>query len=195
MQHADFIQDFPSRCRKLLEQGVEVFNEHEVTFMLMVAAAGVVIPVERLKRRESELKETDGAQFLKVKMNLQERQEEVLERHDLFWDSLSSIQYECREKPRDLQYVARGKLPSDFTFGKLLEILRHSLAHGNVYTVGEKNGHISKLTFGSSIAWRSTTYHLISMPVESFKRFLLAWFNYLAGFEFEQEMISSVEPL
>ena len=49
--YKDFVSDYPARCRDLLVSMEATADELElkVTFLLMVASAGFVVPLERLK--------------------------------------------------------------------------------------------------------------------------------------------------
>ena len=49
--YRNFIEDFPGRCRDILKIAIKptYLRGREVTLLLMVASAGLIIPYERLK--------------------------------------------------------------------------------------------------------------------------------------------------
>lgn len=197
--YRDFIEDFPSRCKDLLllahEQAAS--NDREVTLSLMVASAGFLVPFERLRGGGLYIQPTRGREtFPEPAANL----DHLL---DQPWaefgkpgaNSWATGPSQSPDKPMD-SWPELGNLqpPSQATtVAKILTIMRHALAHGNIYTRPTREKKIQAIIFVSRgenrRTGRLTPYEFVYVSPSDFRNFLLTWFDLIATWNISQEEI------
>lgn len=183
----DFVEDYPKRCHEVLTSlypNAEVL-EREVTLLLCIASAGLVTPFERLR---------DNPQHPHPSKN-----RKTFEKHCEWIDSLSKMTFQelqIEEKSswkfaklsnatflREVEHWELDKhhtLDASKSVSAVLTLLRHSLAHGNVYTKNE--GKLRRLAFVNHCDYNNPDkgFKCLSVSPGAFKVFLDWWFSNLA---------------
>ena len=202
--YQDIYSDFPLRCKTLwtrLEQSQRDDQEDlSVTTMLVIAAAGFVMPWENLKRdniggNDAEWKdhpsfkgvtELDYGKALKrlngefSKMIAESRL--TTSDGDVCWRFAT-----CEELRlvRDVAEYEAGSMldPRNTKVRELLRPLRNALAHNNICSFGVGKEKIQKLAFFSEIIEEiekkkvRTGWYVLSTDIKGFKIFLEEWFK------------------
>lgn len=184
--YRNFIQDYPARCRRLLQNYFENAKENdlEVTLLLNIASSGLIVPFARLtdKAHPSD----DAARFVEPKARL----DQVLKSRFL------SFQFRRDADPRSWRFGKLKELCGDpdawnldslkrvtdkEKVDDLVRILRNALAHGNIFTRGRP--HIETLVFLSRVEHKKPElgYRCITVSPLDFKKFVLKWLAALSS--------------
>jgi hypothetical protein len=192
MIYRDFFKDFPARCSEILTAYLPdaVKSEQEVTLLLCVAAAGIVIPHERLKKKTSSAstKIPHPAGDILHDPTAAEKYQSSLTSELILqvmkeWE-LGEITINWAEPPSWPCELPQGK--TDFT-GDVIETMRKALAHGNIWTEPDAQGKIDSIVFLSAKdnaqgGYREGTpvrFSYIKVGPEKFTAFLHAWLKLL----------------
>lgn len=179
--YKNFIIDFPSRCNELLKQMQTDgrMAHRNVTSMLAIAAAGFVIPFERLK---ADHPGRDKDSYEEVASQLKQLQEAPFIGSTLWPNDRGSWLYGDVPHPRlppdewpDLITPRFDFRPKTF---KTLNIIRNALAHGNIITTG---GTIRQIIFVSSKNRERTEFHFVAVSPKDFLILLTNWFIFLGA--------------
>jgi len=176
--YKNFVQNFPSRCRKLLRQKESNFDL-EVTQLIMVASGGLIIPRERLKSRHG-TDHPDVSKYPELAQSLQTEQERLL-RDSSFWPLIQgSARYMKKYRPAGIELSAEEDIPLDMTLEKFLDVIRNGLSHGNIFVAGPSE-QIASLTFGQTERGKRNTdhYEYVTLSVQDFRALLMQWFDLL----------------
>lgn len=187
--YSDFLaQDFGSRCNKLMERFFPCSQkaECEVTFLLAIAAAGLVIPHERISQKGHQPL-LDRKRFASCKKELEgclgKRLADVV---DCPWKG--GLLAKADWPPDDwgeLQNPAH--LEKQTTLFDVVTRLRNALAHGNIFTRPRAPGAIEDIVFvcgyPANEKKRATKHPLrfVLASPEALKEFLEYWFQMLAS--------------
>jgi len=195
--YENFVQDFPVRCNTLLEDNwiSASINDLEVTLMLATAAAGFVIPYERLRSSSDDHFARDRVKsFATAIWKLENiRFKNWVKQND--WEYISEI--DANIVKRDVEKWGgpnkRKPLSVEKTVGHVFNIVRNALAHGNIITyprrVEEKNPpQIEKILFLSKIRDKETgqlldKYNVVVVGPQGFALMLKKWFDELSNLE------------
>jgi hypothetical protein len=204
--YTDFIVDFPRRCRDILlfthEQALAV--DREVTLMLVIASAGLLVPYERLKTdgifvhpAGDDQKYTKAADELKQMLKQSFIDSPLWNSHMTSWSSgeLDSAAGDPQDWP-ELQNVA--PIPATQRVSNVLSVIRNALAHGNLYTKADYQLQIEALVFVSGGYNKKNKqmipYKYVFVSPSDFRQFLLNWFQFLEGLSIPQgDLLEVVE--
>lgn len=186
---APFAQDFAARCQDLLRNLYRpaVDRDREVTLLLAIAAAGLVVPYERLS----------GAVDQPV-MDRQAHQAETRALKKLLGETLGASRLigptlrdwaggrlASAEGDPDEWPELRNKTPLSESeeVTHVVACLRNALAHGNIVCRGAPR--IDSMVFVCgyrSVHPKAKTHPLryVAVPPDGFKRFLEQWFDTLS---------------
>lgn len=204
-----FIKDFPSRCEKLLnriEKGHKL-DDLEVTGLIMVASAAINIPYERLQpvkdnsipHPSSDVdKYSEAAQQFKQLLDSNFMGSDLYPNNTLDWKiaTLKSVE----GTPDDWKEKFE-KIDKDKSVSYILEIIRNSLAHGNIYTKAHNN-EIEEILLVSVQRQREQgklinkvqNYRCISLTPKAFSLFMDKWFKYFSELPLPEVMSFHYEP-
>jgi len=189
--YQNYTHDFPYRCRKLLEKAKthEFFKDHDVTFMLMVASAGLTVPYERL-RSDSQFEHPAGDRDIYPNASIV--LDDLLKQpflHSILWaDEARSWCYgglqSAKNDPDSWPELQTPQFIRNTTTVKdVLLIIRIGLAHGNIFTKSGFNNEIMALIFVSGGYDQKNNRYIplkyISVAPNDFYDFLVKWFNFL----------------
>lgn len=185
MQYYHFVKDFPGRCHQILERFEKNarLNGLEVTMMLSIAAAGIIIPFERfrLSNQKGPIKDRDKFRAARDRMDqLQNKQflgSELCQRDSEAW-SYGRLSSESGDPNRWKEWKNLEPLKSSIQIKEILHHLRNALAHGNICTLGDDE--IEAIGFIAQPVQDGPYYYLHVEP-DSFRIFLESWFTFLKG--------------
>jgi hypothetical protein len=177
----DFIHDFPARCRDVLEvaYGPAQAKDREVTLLIMTATAAFLVPFERLRAEEHPAQNRQLYPELARQLDFALR-EPFLESpfHDGdpgSWSvgKIDNPEASTQHKPLTNQTPA----------GQVLAIIRNSLAHGNLFTIGGRDLPIKALLFFSEDRKNGhrVGYKYVHVSPTDFHGFLVRWLAFLEG--------------
>jgi hypothetical protein len=186
--YRDFIHDYPSRCRRLLDEHFKNAqrNDLEVTLLLSVASSGLIVPYARLSEDAHPARDAD--RFAEAKTNLDELLDDDFLDSKL-WDTTDPKSWRFGEL-RDLSgdpdawHLDELKPVSGRKKARsIVKVLRNALAHGNVFTRGRP--HIDRLVFLSRRCQDNPErgYNCVVVSPADLKRFVLNWLETLGGVE------------
>jgi hypothetical protein len=179
--YTDFIHDFPARCRDVLElaYGPAQARDREVTLLIMTATAAFLVPFERLRAGEH------PAQDRQLYPELARQLDSALGKpflespfHDGGPRSWATGKIDNPEA--STQYKP---LTNQTPAGQVLAIIRNSLAHGNLFTIGGRNLPIKALFFFSENRKHGDRvgYKYVHVSPADFHGFLARWLSFLEG--------------
>lgn len=186
--YKNFVDDFPRRCREILEFAGKpaLFRGREVTLALMVASAGLVVPYERLKPDGGEIDHPSGdnKKFSAAADQLRTLLAEPFLSSEVWGTSASTWHFGKLESvtgdPDSWEGLrARQPIEADKTVGSVLRVIRNSLAHGNIFTFKNPIEAIIfiKASFNGKKEVRNYTF--VFVAPEDFQLFLEKWFDFL----------------
>lgn len=199
--YRNFIEDFPNRCRDLLLLAYEdaAAKDREVTLTLMVASAGFLIPFERLRNDGLYIQPSrDREKFPEVTQKLdqllvQPWKDSPFGKEGAGSWSTGPLKYPNAPVEGWAELINLQPLSLSTTVGNIVKIIRHGLAHGNIYTRPAAQGQIQAIVFVSGGENRNTgklkPYEFIHVSPADFRRFLLTWFKLLASWKVSQEEV------
>lgn len=193
--YRNFIEDFPRRCREILNFAGKpaLFRGREVTLALMVASAGLVVPYERLKPDGGEIDHPSGdnKRFADAAKNLRVLLETPFLMSDI-WRAPASTWHSGKLKslagdPDSWDGLRkRQPIQSDKTVGNLLRIIRNALAHGNTFTFKDPIEAIIFIKANVNDKKEVRDYSYLFVAPSDFQRFLENWFDFLAKLHIPQ---------
>lgn len=182
--YEDFVWDYPARCIDVLYKFYEhaKFEDREVTLLLMATAGGFVMPYERLKPGgKPELdRDTNKEQIKKLKNEL----EKPIKNSTAFGEIINKWCYGEPGEQHDEENVMRvaessKPINGGWKVSVAINIVRNSIAHGNVLAIRSPEGQIQDLVFASKISSKSSYVHLVKLTPDDLRDFLLSWFRLL----------------
>lgn len=190
--YKNFINDFPRRCREVLDFSEKSahLKRREVTLTLIVASSGFVIPYERLKPMHPS---GDNNTYSNAACDLRKLLDQPFKGSPLWSDSFSSWTggklRSISGDPDSWEDLGKRKpfLPEK-KVKTVLNIIRNALAHGNIFTF--KNP-IEALIFISCSYDNNNVvngYSFIYVEPKQFKEFLKLWFDFLETLDINQDV-------
>lgn len=195
----DFADEFPARCSEVLSAGIGAMRGRgrEVTFLLMVASSGFLMPFERLRPPETSGSAEHFLDDRGAHPEAADRLDELLGSPFLESTLASGFFGEwslAKVKPENLGGLqsrtgaAFRPISKDKQVVSVLKILRNALAHGNVLTRGEQA--IERIVFISELRSRSQDaamagrgvlqhYECLSTSPAALESFLREWLSFL----------------
>lgn len=181
--YVNFVHDFPSRCRGLLERyhGDSRIQGRDVTFMLSIASAGFIVPFERLKKQmEAEHQSNDREEHAQATKRFDKKTGGTFNTSTLFkdfsWKLHKMDGRNLRGNPKDWGLDSAKPLVPEKSCFTILKLIRNALCHGNIYTLSEKDDNeIEFLIFAAK--GNSDSTELLLVPQNDFSLFLDRWFE------------------
>ena len=197
-EYENLIQDFPQRCKNILEAFVKQAKEmdREVTLMLAVVSASLVIPYERLGDFENP--SGDAKKYFQAKSKFANEcgnkvfLDWVPGKESKSWKftelDLNAVNQSPASWLRNIQ-----PLPKEGEVGKVgyvLYHLRNAFAHGNIFTLAESK-QIKSLIFLCKRKNNNTVegYNLIEVLPEDLYVFLEKWIQFLASLNLSEPKV------
>jgi hypothetical protein len=199
--YKNFIDDFPCRCRDILNiaKRPALSRGRKVTLTLMVASAGLIVPYERLKPDIAwgDHPSGDRNTFADAAAKL-----ESLLGQPFMSSCLCTEAYPTWGVGKLLSVTGdpdsweglqrRRPMSKDKTVGGVLSLIRNALAHGNIWTQGNTIEAIIfvKRVFNNDNVVRH--FDFLSVAPYEFQHFLDGWFDFLIGLRISQEAVFGV---
>jgi len=180
--YREFTRDFPARCRDVLKmfRNQAQRSDREVTLLLMATSAGFVMPYERLSISKSNPQPLLDRGDLSAEIErLSNLLKETVKESDLLPDfkewSLGGLN-SAEGMPDTWPELSDPLSVRPLTPVKdIIRPLRHSLAHGNVYTRPDARGQIQDLVFISGGVSKNPLRYLLVSP-DRLAAFMDRWF-------------------
>lgn len=194
--YQNYIDDFPRRCRDILEfaRKPALFRGLEVTLVLMVASAGLVVPYERLKPDGGEIDHPSGdnKKFSTAAGQLRDLLAKSFLSSDLWHGSYATWHTgklkSVRGDPDTWDGLrSRKPLSADKTVGNILRIIRNALAHGNIFTFNSPIEGIIFIKANVSDHKVVRDYSFVFVGPKDFHQFLDQWFEFLTKLNIPQD--------
>jgi len=197
--YKNFVQDFPVRCKDILElaESQAIHQEREVTLLLVVTSAAIVVPYERLRSDGRFLHpSSDRGRFAEASTKL-----DALLTSKFLGSALWNQEGAQSWKHEKLKSVTgdpdawpgldkHKPINKDKLTRSILKIIRNALAHGNVYTQGDS---IKNLIFVSHVSDDRTQqikeWQCIQVSPNDFKSFLNQWFHFIEVLDIPQAVV------
>lgn len=207
--YVDFVQDFPARCSEVLKLTDSEANAsgREVTLMLMAAAAGLVVPWERLRtkqERESTRATPDGSRhppvakqprthptkdvdkYPQAAARLSKWLGENFKASPIWKRGLKSWKFgsatDVSKHPDEWPGFDQRRGPeSSKQIVSVVKTIRNALAHGSIYTRGKRS--IEEIVLFEE--WRPegigevAGYDYLTVSPQDFRILLETWFDLL----------------
>lgn len=188
-----FAQDFAGRCAELLNALAEPAQaiHREVTFLLTMAAAGLVVPHERLDggSRQPTL---DRKRYKTASDQLlaSSRRPFSLSLNPEDWSGgflASGV-----GKPDEWPELTFSPLPPEITVGALVLGLRHAIAHGNIFTWPSSPAQIHRIVFvcGYPNSVNHPLRYTATTP-EGLRAFLDHWFSLIRRLQAPADVVAA----
>lgn len=199
--YENFIEDFPRRCRDILDiAGRPALSRgREVTLILMVASAGFVVPYERLTPdgRWGDHPSGDRKRFADTAGKLESILRQPFTSSRL-WTETSSTWHSGKlvsvtGDPDSWEGLRKRRLISkEKQVRTILNVIRNALAHGNVWTL---QNPIEALIFVKRIIDDdkvAPTFSFVSVAPHEFRKFLENWFDFLKDLHISQQVVFEI---
>jgi hypothetical protein len=193
-KYQNFTSDFPHRCLELLDRahGLASASGREVTLLLMVASASLVVPFERLKpdTKYSSHPFGENKRFLRAAERLNELMSQKFIGSALCPTTASSwrLAKDVKAVEGDLdEWLPSAKLKAlskDREVASTLTLVRNALSHGSIHTIGDP---ITDLIFVKEVIGkhldnspRRIGFEVICVSYADFHDFVRAWITFLS---------------
>jgi hypothetical protein len=199
--YRDFIEDFPQRCRDILDitQKPALSRGREVTLTLMVASAGLVVPYERLKpdSRWGDHPSGDSKRFADAARKLESLLCQPFMSSRLCTETSSTWHggklVSVTGDPDSWEGLQRRRpISKDKKVGTILNVIRNALAHGNIWTLRDP---IEAIIFVKSVINNHEVvpcFSFVSVAPHEFRNLLERWFDFLVDLHIPQEVAFEV---
>lgn len=182
--YQDFVHDFPRRCRDLLVsfEVQAAAMDREITLMLAVTSAGLIVPYERMAAPNGH-PSGDRAQFHNTATALARLLRERFGATSLVGDGPGAWRVgrsdSLQGEPDHWQGFGQDKPADGKEAGTILRTIRNALAHGNIWTWGDP---IRELVFAREVRDQNGNrigYEYVRGSPQAFRGLLIAWFDIL----------------
>jgi len=187
--YTDFTSDFPRRCLEVLDTASAdaAANGREITLLLMVASASLLVPFERLKpdteysAHPSGDNKRYGAAAGQLKELLDKRfvGSELCPATKHSWQLAKEVQTVEGAMDSWLPKVKLKSLSASKQVGSTLTLIRNALAHGSIYATGDP---IKELVFVKEVLDKDRKrvgFDVLQVSHGDFKQFVRAWIAFL----------------
>jgi hypothetical protein len=209
---ANFVKDFPGRCEEILNKyGPSAITlGREVTLMLVVAAAGINIPHERLKKSDHPSRDRD--RFAEADRQFKDLRKSRFLGSALWEQAPGSWRYgripDDQGTADQWKSVTRrfdeydGSVPDSKAIktDAVLDGLRNALAHGNIFMFGDPIVEIMFLSrvdqpficekCKSAIDQQDKGYRVFVVSPDDFQNFLGRWFAFIRNLKLSEGLIA-----
>ncbi len=207
-KYENFIRDYPKRLKTILDTQYETAREQglEVTLMLTVASSGLIVPFERLKKRNVPHPTKDRERFEVAAERL-----DILMQEKPFWGSTLWPREVGTWKGGTLALTTLEKYPDDpmgwdeleraerikdnLRLESVLATIRNALAHGNIFVapssrrIGEIIFLSEKLEKNQNGVLERVRYNFLICSTNDFRDFMGFWFQFLENLPLPQDVI------
>ncbi len=199
--YKNFIDDFPSRCRDILNiaKRPALCRGREITLTLLVASAGLVVPYERLTpdSRWGDHPSGDRKTFAHAAGKLELLLSQPFMSSVLF-NKMNSTWYEGKVDSVNCDVDSWGGLRKRKPFSKdkrvstTLKVIRNGLTHGNIFTFGKSVQAIIFVSRNFNDIGVVRDFSFIYVAPQEFTQFLENWFDFLNELDIPQEVALAV---
>lgn len=209
--YRNFIADFPVRCTEILSTFYDVAktNDREVTLMLAVAAAALIVPYERLRlygndKKPHPYRDRDRPEFGIAKDGFDRLLKQPFLESSI-WCPKEPCSWQYGKVDKNLlrgdpdQWVPRAGHASvtvEQSCNDVLFVLRNALAHGNIWNLLEPGQteppQIAKLVFVRVPAKCQTAYFAAATP-KDFGALLKSWVEFLRANTLPKDVVEESE--
>lgn len=189
--YKNFVEDFPRRCRDILDfaRKPALSRGLEVTLSLMVASAGLIVPYERLKPdgRFGDHPSGDNKTFADAAIKLKLLLDEPFVTSRLWSQPNSTWQDGKLDSVKGYPETWEGlqkrrPISNHKKVSAILTVVRNALAHGNIFTFNSRENMIEgiifiKANFNEDSVIRN--YSFLYVAPKEFQQFLRSWFDFL----------------
>lgn len=199
-----FAKDFASRCRDLLDHfyAPARARDREVTLLLAVAAAGLVVPYERLLKTNGQ-PPLDRQRHQSASVELRQVLNKTLGESDLLDSTRDAWQGGLLESASGApdgwpELRVGNSLPDQTRVRDLVDSLRHGLAHGNIVTrPGGAHKLIERIVFicgypKDKPKSKDNPLRYVSVRPDDLKEFLQQWFDCLAALKVPRDVMADI---
>jgi hypothetical protein len=194
--YKNFIWDFSDRCNDILNdiEKRQFFRDREVTSMIAIASAGLLVPYERLKGKNHPSRDREKFEAAALKIDELTKNDfitSLLDGNPGTWrynelenelgDVDSWVQHSAPIACMDEIVPDRKKLKERKKSKYILGCIRNSLAHGNIFTLGENK--IEEIVLISKIYYERSELSVLIVSPSDFRRFLNKWFSFIKRIE------------
>jgi hypothetical protein len=201
--HVNFVKDFPKRCGLLFRQMGDHAKDsgREVTFMISIAASGIIIPYQRLSESNRYSAFDDRSKYAAAKEKFDSliatpfTQSQLLAgtRHDWRMGGLDYSPDESDNWPDMKQLQA---IPYNKTVDAVLKHVRDSISHGNIVTKGSESSEAKPdQPHPITAVWfchKKSNFGYLCVTPDAFGGFLEKWFAFCATLELPDGMLTDV---
>jgi hypothetical protein len=195
--YKNFVEDFPRRCRDILDLAGKpaLSRGREVTLTLMVASAGLVVPYERLKPDGGFIDHLSGdnKRFADAAAKLKSLLNDPF-MSSCLWNEASSTWHGGKlvsvAGDPDLWTGLRKRRPisKDKKVSTILNVIRNALAHGNIFTLNNPIEAIIFIKANMDVDKIARNYSFLSVAPQEFRKFLENWFDFLNDLHIPHEL-------
>lgn len=198
--YANYVQDFPSRCRQLLQLFDGKARQHgrEVTLLLSLTTSALIVPFERLRvDKDGKTHPFADANHQRASQQFQELMDQAFLTSRLALGLEGPLIYfkqgvEPCDHPEQWEAL---RLPTNVLSRtkqccSLLKLLRNALAHGNVFSAGRE---INQLVFLSRAYKDSADFNVLAMTPNDLRLILCNWIDFLSELKLPSEIQESAD--
>jgi hypothetical protein len=197
----NFIDDFPCRCRDILNiaKRPALHRGREVTLALMVASAGLVVPYERLKPDIGwgDHPSGDRNTFADAAGNLESLLGQQFMSSCLCTETNPTWRFgkllSVTGDPDSWEGLQKSRpVSKDKTVGRIFSVIRNALAHGNIWTLRDP---IEEIIFVKRVLRDDEVvrhFEFLSVAPHEFQHFLEGWFDFVISLRIPQEVAFEV---
>lgn len=191
--YANFIQDYPQRCKKLLESFSKnaKMKDLEVTQLLCISTSGIIVPYNRLSDKCHPA--ADSSRFKDAK----EHFVKILDRNFVgseLWSFHNAGSWRFSElknlagDPDSWHLDTAKPIDDGIKISKVVKIMRNALAHGNIFTSGKPQ--IEMLVFLSRLGRENEHkgYNCLIVSPSDLNVFMMEWFKMLGNIKVPGEI-------
>ena len=196
--YRDYVTDFPCRCSELLMKLRSPARSIglEVTHLLSVTMAGLIIPHARLKE-EIRIPHPSGDR-LRYRTAASEY-DELLEKRFLSpplwldggstWRKGRVKDFRAQAPNFDEAFASAKRMRSNDKVKTVVTIMRNALAHGNIVTGGPEINDIMFLS-----ANRNSAFRFVAVEPQDLHKFMMNYFKFLSHLDLSEGTLVGGEP-
>ena len=188
--YKNFVFDYPARCHELLKRMNDdnMAQDREVTLLIALASAGLILPLERLAPDDSSERTKfhpsgDPERYPKWRDDLSDMlakpfcNSPLSNGPDNFWRTGKVSAADLKDRPDSWPgFLTAKPISKDKLARSVIKILRNSLAHGNIWTTNSRI--IENIVFAREISCGKHYEYIVGSPV-SLRSLLIGWFHFL----------------
>ena len=199
--YKNFVYDYPERCIDVLNKYYDhaMTGDREVTLLLMATAGGFLMPYERLSEGKSIKQPTMDRPEYRLQMNtLEDEFRKKIKNSSVFRNILCKWRFNKPGRKHNIDSIKRAAvnanlIPIEEKVSTPIQIIRHSIAHGNVDAIESPSGQIQNLVFVSRDKNRKVVSTvLVVLTPEDLKSFIIQWCEFIKGLR-QQDVLAALD--